>query len=101
MIVIRNGQYLTEEGTQNLVTSNHPAYQAQVEVSLPRGEWIGAPDAGLNLDKRVKQSERQVEEARKQIGFYLQKYSPDIRDTISERFSGVFPIVIEEDAFNE
>lgn len=100
MIIVEDGQYTYVSGTKTLKTSSHPAYQAAIEVSLPKASWIGAPNAGIDLGKRTKQSPRVIEEVKKELNFYLAKYSPDVRDEVTERFVTKWPIVIKEDAFN-
>lgn len=100
MIIVKDGQYQNIENTKTLQTSDHPAYQAGIEVSLPKGSWIGAPSAGIDLGNRKKQSPRIIEEIRKELNFYLAKYNPAVKKETVERFVARWPILIKEDAFN-
>lgn len=83
-IIDAAGKYVYVENTRTIETSNHPVYQARIEVALGLGEWIGAPREGHKLAsfKRAKQSQHKIEEFRKSLEFYLDSYSPDVIDTL-------------------
>jgi len=100
IIIDTVGQYQFIEGTKTLETSDHPVFQAQVELNLRQGQWIGAPGSGHNLPVRSKLSDDDVESYRKELRFYLTKYDPDIREAAIKRASAVIPVIIREDAFN-
>lgn len=97
MIVIgTDGQYKKVDGTGTLLESDHPVYQAQIELNLRRGSWIGAPNAGHDIPLREKQSAGQIELFRKEIRFYLQKYSPEVIDQALQRSGVIEAVVIDE-----
>lgn len=102
IIVNGSGDYERVEGTLTLKKSEHPAYQAAIEIRLGQGQWIGAPANGHLLkqfDTR-RMSEAQKDAYRKQLSFYLRKYSPQIRTEIIARFIANSEVRIAEDAFN-
>ncbi len=103
MIVITNqGDYELIPGTKTIKTSDHPVFQAQIEVHLAVQRWIGSPNSPTPLARfdRAKQSVIKVDEYRKELAFYLQKYSPEVQDAVVKRSNVVFGAVIAEDAFN-
>ena len=102
IIISTEGDYEFITGTKTVKTSDHPVYQAQIETNLALKKWIGAPNSIQPLAKfnRSKQSVIKVDEFRKELGFYLQKYNPDVQDAVIDRIKTIFNLRIEEDAFN-
>ena len=100
IIVGTDGQYQLKPGTKTLDTSDHPVFQAQIEVNLRQGSWIGSPGSGHSLGIREKQSTDIVNEFRKELRFYLNKYDPDVREAAIKRSEAVIPVVVAEDAFD-
>ncbi len=103
MIIVSNdGDYELEEGTRILKESNHPVFQAQIELHIATESWIGAPNAPTPLAKflRSKQSEQNIELYDKELRFYLQKYSPEEVEIAVSRASVEFTKRVREDAFN-
>lgn len=103
MIIISNqGDYEFIEGTKTLKTSDHPVYQAHIELHLASEKWIGAPNASAPLARfnREKQSAIKTDEYRKELAFYLQKYSPEVQETAVARSSAEYGVTIAEDAFD-
>ena len=102
IIISTEGDYQFIEVTKTLETSDHPVYQAQIEVNLALKKWIGAPSATQPLEKfnRAKQSVIKVDEFRKELGFYLQKYAPDVQEAVIDRAKTIFNLRIDKDAFN-
>jgi len=103
MIIISDqGDYEFIEGTKTLKKSNHPVFQAQVELHIATKSWIGAPNAPTPLAQflRSKQSEENIELYDRELRFYLQKYSPEEVEIAVSRASVEFISEIREDAFN-
>lgn len=101
MIVIgTNGQYEVQENTKTLRSSDHPVYQAQIEINLARGSWIGAPDKGHNIAPRVRQSEAALEEFRKEVRTYLSKYDPETQEMAINRSGATLPVLIPRESSN-
>jgi len=103
MIIISNqGDYEFITGTKTLKTSDHPVFQAQIELHLAITPWVGSPSSPQPLARfnRSKQSVIKVDEYQKELAFYLQKYSPEVQDAVIKRTSTEFGAVIREDAFN-
>ena len=103
IIITTQGDYQLIEGTKTLETSDHPVYQAQIELNLAVKPWIGSPNSPQPLKRfdRAKQSAIKVDEYRKELGFYLQKYSPEVQEAVVKRSNTTFEARIAEDAFNE
>ena len=103
MIIISDqGDYEFITDTKTLKTSDHPVYQAQIELHLATESWIGSPNSPKPLArfKRAKQSAIKVDEYRKELAFYLQKYSPEVQAAVVERSNTTFEARIARDAFN-
>jgi len=102
IIIDNQGDYEVEPGTRNLKTSDHPVFQAHIELHLGFETWIGAPNAPAPLKKfnQEKQSEQKVDLFEKELGFYLQKYSPEDIERAVDRQSVAFTGLIREDAFD-
>lgn len=102
IIITDQGDYELIAGTKTLKTSEHPVFQAQIELHLATTPWIGSPNSPQPLDRfrRAKQSVIKTDEYNKELAFYLQKYSPDVQQAVVERSNATFEALIAEDAFN-
>ena len=102
IIITPQGDYALIEGTKTLETSDHPVYQAQIELAIATKKWIGAPNAPVPLAPflRAKQTDIKVDEYKKELAFYLQKYDPAVQEAVVSRSNTVFDLIIAEDAFN-
>lgn len=102
IIITTEGDYKLIEGTSTLEESDHPVFQAQIEVNLALKKWIGSPNSVQPLARfdRAKQTVINVDEFRKELSFYLQKYSPDVQEAVIDRTKTIFNLSIAEDAFN-
>ena len=102
IIITPEGDYALIEGTKTLATSDHPVFQAQIELAVASKRWIGLPVGPRPLARfdNAKQGEIKVDEYNKELAFYLQKYSPAIREAVIKRNDVEFGAVISEDAFN-
>jgi len=102
IIIDENGDYELIEGTKTLKTSDHPVFQAQIELNIATKKWIGAPNAPAPLAKfeRTKQSEQNIQLYDKELRFYLQKYSPEEIEIAVSRQAVTFTGIVREDAFN-
>jgi len=102
-IIDENGNYAYVGSTKVLQTSDHPVYQARIELALTLGSWIGAPNAGSNLGrfKNVRASAHEIDEFEKELAFYLQNYNPTLVDEIVSRGAVQVDLSITEDALSE
>lgn len=95
-----NYQYIT--GTKTVAQSDHPAYQARIELALGKGTWPFAKDRGHQLAKysRADQTPEKIEAYRKEVLLYLKKYGPEVTRLISERGSIDIKLGINKDALD-
>ncbi|MGZ3687132.1 MAG: hypothetical protein ACXWPM_00070 [Bdellovibrionota bacterium] len=101
-IIDETGKYVYLPNTRILATSSRPVYRARIEVALPQGDWIGAPTSGHQLIrfKRVRESQHQIEEFQKALELYLNKYNPDVIDTLVTRGGVTMDLNIAEGVLN-
>lgn len=99
-IVIDNSGLYERDEKGLLKKTNHQAYQARVELALPKGKWLHAPNSGHDLDKfkRLKKTPLNEEEFEKKIIRYLEKYDPQVIDRVSVRENFLATIEIEDGA---
>ena len=103
MIIISDqGDYEFTTGTKTLKTSDHPVFQAQIELHLAITSWVGSPNSPQPLARfnRTKQTVIKADEYRKELAFYLQKYSPEVQEAVIKRTNVTFQATIAGDAFN-
>lgn len=103
MITIdQDGEYEFIEGTRTLKTSEHPAHQARVELGLPKGDWLFAATSGHGLNKfqRAKQTDERVQNFRKEVELYLNKYGPEVFELFSKREGVVMGLEISDEVLN-
>lgn len=98
----QDGRYVFKEGTRTLDDSDHPVFNARIEIDLPLGEWLYAPNNGhgLNRFKTAKQSESNVDEFKKGLRLYLKKYSPELISIISSRVGVELELAIDDEVLN-
>lgn len=102
MIIDSNGNYALVEGTQKPQTSEHPVYQARIEVALPVGVWPFAPTSGHNLARfaRVANTPAKQDEFQKELTLYLKKYGPTVANLFTGRYAVELDLTIPEEALN-
>lgn len=101
-IIDVNGNYQYRSSTRTPSESDHPIHCARIELALGVGEWLYSPGRGHQLRKysRVDQTESNLESFRKELLLYLEKYSPDVRETLGERGVVEMDMTISKDALN-
>lgn len=100
LIVDENGNYKYVSGTKTLEKSEHPVYQARIEVALGEGTWLCAPNSGHQLArfKKVHLTQDKREEFEKELRFYLKKYGPEVAADAAARFEHSVKVTIAENA---
>ena len=95
-LIIENGEYAYRKNSKRLATSDNKVFQAMIELALEKGKWGYFPGAGHELRKylRGKQTDQEIESLQKELKLYLQKYSPEVRETLRSRFKEVFRIEV-------
>lgn len=101
-VVDENGDYKLVTGTKTNLQSDHPVYQARIEMALGKGKWCFAPNRGHQLKTfdRVNQSSAQIESFEKELRLYLSKYDPETIEVLSSRGLSQFNLEIKEDALD-
>lgn len=101
-IIDESGNYKMIEGTRTVETSDHPVYQARIEVALGLGKWPYAANRGHQLAKfnQADQTEVSMEEFRKELLLYLDRYDPVTRSILGERGAVTMNLEISKDALN-
>jgi hypothetical protein len=103
MIAINSvGEYVYVAGTKRPLVTEHPVYQARVEVALGQGTWLYAPTAGHTLARfdNAAKTDAKVEEFQKELSFYLRRYGPEVTERLLSRFAVDLKLQIAEDALN-
>jgi hypothetical protein len=87
LIINGEGEYEYEEGTRQLKASEHPVYEARIDLALGRGSWLYAPAEGHDLEKyaQAKQSAAKIDEFQKDLAYYLDRYDPRVADLLGKR----------------
>jgi hypothetical protein len=101
-IIDSSGNYAFVPGTRTLQQSDHPVFEARIEVALGQNTWPYAPNAGHTLARfqNEGQSDDKVEEFQKELLYYLDGYGPDVVDLLVERGGVSIDLNISEDALN-
>lgn len=101
-IIDSNGEYVYVDGTKMLASSDHPVFKARIEVALPKGAWLYAPNAGHELTRFQRQAKTnaKVEEFQKELKLYLKPYGPVVTDRLLARDAVSMNLQIAEDALN-
>jgi|GEM_PF-5173317 len=98
LIIDFDGEYVYEPDSRALKTSSSNVYKANIELSLPLGEWVYSPNSGHGLKKYLKSGAREetVESLNKEARLYLDKYEAEIVDQAISRGKSETKIKIQE-----
>lgn len=102
LIVDSNGDYAVVAGSRTLDTSEHPVYQARIEVALMIDSWLYAPAEAQDLArfKAARETPAAVDEFKKELLFGLKKYSPEVVSQFADRGAVSFGLQISQDALD-
>lgn len=102
MVIDANGEYELMPGNKKPKTSEHPVYQARIEIALPVGGWLFAPNDGHNLARfsRAANTAHKREEFQKELSLYLKKYGPVVTDLLVGRNAVEIDMTIAQGALN-
>ena len=103
MIIINtDGENEYAQGTKTLKESDHPVYQARIELALGQNTWCYAPSNGHQLGKysNAKQTDGNMSQFQKELALYLEKYGPQVTQLLIQRGQISLNLEIAEDALN-
>lgn len=84
MALDKDGHFI--KGSNGLAVSTRSrAFQARLELGLPRGAWLHAPDRGHNLKRfdNVRKTPAIEDDYIKEVNSYLRGYDPETLEIVS------------------